>query len=82
MNILVAVASRHGSTHEIAEVLAQELRTSGHAVAVRNARDVGDAEMYDAVVIGSAAYMGNWLPEARLVEQGVGHLHRRRLDHR
>ena len=65
MTILVAAASRHGSTHEIAEAIAQELRTTGHAVEVRNAGDVGDAARYDAVIIGSAVYMGNWLPEAR-----------------
>ena len=64
MNILVAVASRHGSTREIAEAIADELRKSGHAIDVRNAAEVGDAEMYDAVIIGSAVYMGNWLPEA------------------
>lgn len=65
MNILVAVASRHGSTHEIAGVIAEELGKRGYAVHVRGAADVEDAAPYDAVIIGSAIYMGNWLPEAR-----------------
>jgi len=30
MNVLVVVASRHGSTHEIAEALARELRALGN----------------------------------------------------
>jgi menaquinone-dependent protoporphyrinogen oxidase len=65
MNILIAVASRHGSTHEIAGVIAEELGKRGYAVHVRAAADVEDAAPYDAVIIGSAIYMGNWLPEAR-----------------
>jgi menaquinone-dependent protoporphyrinogen oxidase len=64
MHILIAVASRHGGTREIAEALAQELRALRHTVTVR---DAGQAAMdgEDAVIIGSAVYMGNWLPEAR-----------------
>jgi menaquinone-dependent protoporphyrinogen oxidase len=65
MNILVAVASRHGSTHEIAGIIAEELGKRGQSVHVRGAADVEDATPYDAVIIGSAIYMGNWLPEAR-----------------
>ena len=30
MNILITVASRHGSTREIAEMLTQELRMADH----------------------------------------------------
>jgi menaquinone-dependent protoporphyrinogen oxidase len=65
MNILVAVASKHGSTRAIADVIAQELRESGHAVEVRNAGEVSNAKPYDAAIVGSAIYMGNWLAEAR-----------------
>ena len=64
MHILIAVASRHGGTHEIAEALAQELRALRHTADVR---DAGQAALddEDAVIIGSAIYMGDWLPEAR-----------------
>jgi menaquinone-dependent protoporphyrinogen oxidase len=64
MKILVAVASRHGSTHEIAEALARKLGTAGHAIDVQSVEDGATVEGYDAVVIGSAVYMGNWLPPA------------------
>lgn len=65
MNILIAVASRHGSTDDIAEAIAHELRTAGHDVAIENADDVQTIEPYAAVVVGSAVYAGNWLPTAR-----------------
>ena len=70
MNILMAVATRHGSTHEIAEAIAQELRSTGHAVDVRKVDDSPTVETYDAVIIGSAVYMGGWLPEARQFVEG------------
>ncbi len=63
MNVLVAVASRHGSTREIAHAVADELRHAGHSVDVRDARHVDNVGTYDAAVIGSAIYMGNWLSE-------------------
>lgn len=65
MNILVEVASRHGSTYEIADTIAQELRESGHSVDVQHAGETRDVGSYDAAIIGSAVYMGAWLPEAR-----------------
>jgi menaquinone-dependent protoporphyrinogen oxidase len=65
MNILIAVASRHGSTLEIAEAIGQELYSAGHLVDVRRADAILDPTKYDAVVIGSAIYMGGWLPAAR-----------------
>src|ERR1700730_13519726 len=64
MKILVAVASRHGSTHEIADALALELGTAGHDVDVHTIEDSPAVEGYDAAVIGSAVYMGKWLPQA------------------
>lgn len=65
MNILVVVAGKHGSTRQIAEVIGEELREFGHGVQVRNAGDTDSVEGYDAAVIGSAIYMGNWVAEAR-----------------
>jgi menaquinone-dependent protoporphyrinogen oxidase len=64
MRVLIAVASRYGSTREIAEALAGTLRAAGHVVEVRNAAEVADAAPYDAVVLGSAIYNTAWLPEA------------------
>lgn len=65
MRILVAVASKHGSTREIAQALAEELHALGPAVDVREAGEVTALDGYDAAIVGSAVYMGNWLPGAR-----------------
>ncbi|KZB85816.1 flavodoxin domain-containing protein [Amycolatopsis regifaucium] len=68
MKILVAAASRHGGTWEIAEeigrALASELR--GHAtVWVSRAEDVTTVEEFDVVLVGSGVYLGQWLEQAR-----------------
>lgn len=65
MNILIAVASKHGSTQEIAEVIGAELRAAGHTVEVRAAEAGVAIAQYDAVILGSAIYAGTWLPAAR-----------------
>lgn len=65
MRILVAHASRMGSTAEIARRIGEQLRTAGHEVDVRSCADAPGAGSYDAVVIGSALYAGRWLPQAR-----------------
>jgi menaquinone-dependent protoporphyrinogen oxidase len=65
MKVLVTVATKHGSTGEIAEVIADELRTSGLEVDLLAANVVPDIAEYDAVVLGSAVYTGGWLPAAR-----------------
>jgi menaquinone-dependent protoporphyrinogen oxidase len=65
--ILIAVASRHGATDEIADEIAHELRTAlpGADVEVRDAAEPGDLTGADAVLVGSAVYLGRWLPAAR-----------------
>lgn len=61
MHILLAVASKHESTREIADVLANELRVAGHNVEVYNAAAAPSPQAYDAVILGSAIYAGSWL---------------------
>lgn len=63
--VLVAYASRHGSTAAIAEAITFELRRCGMDVDCRAAGDVRDVGGYDAVVLGSAIYAGRWRREAR-----------------
>jgi menaquinone-dependent protoporphyrinogen oxidase len=63
--VLVAFASKHGSTAEIAEAVAGELRRSGLHADCRPAGDVKDLNGYDAVVLGSAVYMKRWQHDAR-----------------
>jgi menaquinone-dependent protoporphyrinogen oxidase len=60
MTVLVAYASKHGSTAEIAEVIAETLRETGLEADCREARDVATLDPYDAVVLGSAVYMKRW----------------------
>jgi len=64
MHVLVAYASRHGSTKAIAERIAETLRAAGLDAEARPAGSVRSLDGYDAFVIGSAAYMFQWLKEA------------------
>ena len=70
--ILVACATRHGSTAEIAAEIADVLRRNvpGAVVDLRDAAKAGEVAGYDAAVIGSAVYMGRWLPTARDLVEG------------
>jgi menaquinone-dependent protoporphyrinogen oxidase len=65
MRVLVAYASKHGSTAEIAEAVAAELRERGLGADCVAARAVEDLDPYDAVVLGSAVYMRRWQGDAR-----------------
>lgn len=70
MRVLVAYATRHGATAGIAERIASVLRSAGLSVHARAVRDVKDVEQYDAVVLGSAAYMFHWLkPAAKFAQR-------------
>lgn len=64
MRILTTYASRHGSTREIAAAIAEELRSAGHDAGFQDVANVANLAGYDAVVIGSAVYVGKWLAEA------------------
>jgi len=71
MTVLIAVASRHGATEEIAEVLGKLIHAHGFAVDVVRLPDSTeygprpDPAQYDAVVLGSGVYLGRWLAPAR-----------------
>jgi menaquinone-dependent protoporphyrinogen oxidase len=62
--VLVAYASKHGSTREIAEAIAAVLRDGGHDADVRPARDVRSLGDAGAVVLGSALYAAHWQRDA------------------
>ncbi len=73
--ILVAYATRYGSTAEVAEAIGDELRKAGVAVDVRPVNEVRDLSPYRAVVIGSPIYVGKWLPESQVfIERHQQHL--------
>jgi menaquinone-dependent protoporphyrinogen oxidase len=65
MTVLVAAASRHGSTEEIALEIGSVLRERGVAADVASLGDVTSLEEYDAIVLGSGVYVGRWLEQAR-----------------
>jgi menaquinone-dependent protoporphyrinogen oxidase len=78
MKILVAYASKHGSTREVAEAVAGTLRETGASVEVEPASEVADVAAYDAVVLGAALYMGRVHKDARAFLKG----HALALEHR
>ncbi|MFU8772631.1 MAG: flavodoxin domain-containing protein, partial [Anaerolineales bacterium] len=63
-HILVAYATRAGSTVEIAIAIGESLSQRNYIVEVRPVIDQPDINPYQAVIIGSAIRMGNWLTEA------------------
>lgn len=63
--ILVTYASKHHSTEEIAEAIADELRSQGNEVECVAADQAPAPSGFSAVVLGSAAYAGRWRREAR-----------------
>ncbi len=73
--VLIAYASKCGSTGEVAQAIADELTKRGLAVDVRLAGKVKSLAGYRAVIVGSAIRMGQWLPEAvQFVEQNAAAL--------
>src|SRR3954469_14378946 len=62
--ILIAHASRAGSTAAVASVIGEVLREGGAEVDVRPVTDITSLAGYDALVLGSAIWAGKPLPEA------------------
>ncbi len=64
IKVLVAYATRCGSTAEVAEAIGEVLCEAGLAVDICPAKQVRDVSSYQAVVLGSAIRMGKPLSEA------------------
>jgi menaquinone-dependent protoporphyrinogen oxidase len=62
--ILVAYASRSGTTAEVADAICKTLTESGAQVDVMPVQEVKDVTPYGAVIAGSAIRAARWLPEA------------------
>jgi len=70
MKVLVAYATKYGSTEGIAKRIAAKLAEQGLLVDARRVETVNDVRGYDAFVVGSAVYIGAWLKDAvRFVER-------------
>jgi menaquinone-dependent protoporphyrinogen oxidase len=62
--VLVAYATRYGSTQEVAEVVAATLTERGFAVDLQVLREVRKLEGYQAVVLGAPLFMFHWHKDA------------------
>jgi menaquinone-dependent protoporphyrinogen oxidase len=63
--VLVTFASSHGATAEIAQVIGTVLRDNQLIVDVKRMEDIKAITSYDAIVLGSAIYIGEWIELAR-----------------
>ena len=61
---LVAYASKHGATAEIADKMGQVLRQQDLQADVLPVNRAGNLTQYQAVIVGSAVYVGKWQKEA------------------
>jgi menaquinone-dependent protoporphyrinogen oxidase len=75
MKVLVCAATKYGATGEIANAVADVLAENGLEVTVIPPEQAGAIEQFDAVVLGSAVYMGQWMKPAReLVDRSAAAL--------
>ena len=63
--VLVAYATRYGSTQEVADAVAAALRQSGLAVDLQPMRQVRTLNGYGAFVLGAPLYIGSFLKDAQ-----------------
>ncbi len=63
--VLVAFDTKHGSTGQVAQTVADTLRGEGFDVHVERVDDVGTLEDVDAVVVGAPVYVGRLTKGAR-----------------
>lgn len=64
MHVLVTYATKTGSTTGIAQAIGEELGRMGLEAEVHPVDEVRDLHGYDAVILGSAVYIGRWRKEA------------------
>jgi len=65
MRVLISVASRHGSTAEIADRIGEVLKAGGVDADVRPPDQVASVAHYDGIILGSGVYAGRWLAPAK-----------------
>jgi menaquinone-dependent protoporphyrinogen oxidase len=62
--ILIAYASKSGTTRDIAQAIGKSLTDKGADASIQPVKSVASLDGIAAVVIGSGIRMGRWLPEA------------------
>jgi menaquinone-dependent protoporphyrinogen oxidase len=62
--ILIAYASKYGSTAEVAQGIGRILAEQGQTVDVKSMASIDRLDSYRAIVLGSPIYATRWLPEA------------------
>jgi menaquinone-dependent protoporphyrinogen oxidase len=62
--VLVAYATKHGSTEQVAAAVAARLRAARLEVDLRHVQAVPELGRYRGVVLGAPIYMGKWHGEA------------------
>lgn len=65
MRVLVTAASKHGATTDIAQAIGAAMAKHEIDADVWSIEAIESLEVYDAVVLGSAIYMGKWLEPAK-----------------
>lgn len=68
----MTTASKYGATTEIGDAIGDVLAQRGLDVDVTPPQEVTAIEDYDAVVIGSAVYLGKWMKPARQLVERAG----------
>ena len=74
--ILLVCATRHGSTCEVADAIAEELRAAGHQVEQRPVAEAPGPAGYDAVLVGGPMIMGWHRQAVKYVKKHRGDLER------
>ena len=62
MKLLLIIASKHGSTKDIGEVVQKNL-SDQNEVEILVPSAVTNLDEYEGVILGSAVYMTQWMPE-------------------
>lgn len=66
MDVLIAYATKNGSTREVADFIAAVLRDAGAQVTLVPARSLRESiARYDLAVLGAPLYSGRWHADAR-----------------
>ena len=63
-DVLIAYASKHGSTEQVARRIGEVLRAQGLTTTIEQAGTVTDLDDVHAVVLGGSIYMGRWHRDA------------------